>query len=396
MHNDPGKRPIRRYVTYAIAAIVFFAIMFGFSPRTQWPATAAVGLLVVALLGALMAPAIRRAAIQRRRTFIWAGIAIIALSVAAIAISLANPSADSVDLGADAFMALLLVGSMLAWLPQMSKTMERVVQAQNSLGPRPVAPQAPYNPAAEAREALRAPLGQSGSFMRVVGPWFVVFCVLPVVLMVLGETAKSQTMDRSEAMTVLLMFLGVMLAEFLILIVASIQWTRFVATGQEPPLASIPGRALWGWAWRLFIFGSIFRFSDKIEPWLGQRLPSAEPWVLHALSCAGLLCLGVLATPFALDLTCVALGDPTRAMEVRLKVFRTAGRRIYAGAALVLAPYAFITWASDTFGDHAKGTTAQSAVVYLYIIALFLTAIAFFGYVARLYARAVEAAPLAS
>lgn len=395
MQNEPGKLAVRRYVTYAIAAGIFVAIMFGFSPQAQWPQTAAIALLAVALMGALMAAPIRRAALLRRRTFFWAGIAIIALSVGAIAITLAYPSAVSLNLGADAFFALLLVGSMVAWLPQISTSVERAVQVQKSLEPARPAAQAPFNPAAEAREALSAPLGQPGPFIRVVGPWLVAFCALPLVLAVLAETAKAQTMDRSQAVIVLLAFLGVLLAEFLILILAAIQWTRFVATGQEPPLARVPGRALWGWAWRLFIFGSVFRFSDQIEPWLGKRLPGAEPWALHALSSAALLCLTVLATPIAMNLTAVALGDPGGAMEARIKDFRATGRRIYAGAGLVLAPFFLIIWASDMFGDYVKGTTAQAGLVYLYVIALFLTAIAFFGYLARLYAKAADSTPLA-
>lgn len=395
MQNDPGKLPIRRYVAYATAAVAFVAIMFGFSPQARWPQTAAIALLVVALMGAIMAAPVRRAALLRRRTVFWAGMAIMALGVGAFAITLAYPSAVSLDLGTDAFVALILVGSMVAWLPHMSTTVERAVLVQRSLGPDLPAPQGSFNPAAEAGEALRAPLGQPGPFIRVVGPWLAAFCVLPLVLVLLGETAKSQTMDRSQAMAILLVIVGVMLAEFLILILAAIQWTRFVATGQEPPLAKVPWRALWGWAWRLFIFGSILRFSDKIEPWLAQRLPSVEPWGLHALYSAALLCLAVLATPFAISLTSVALSDPSRAIEARIKVFRATGRRIYVGAGLVLAPYFFITWASDTVGDYLKGTTAQTALGYLYVIVLFLTAIAFFGYLARLYARAAEATPLA-
>jgi len=379
---------MRRYVTFAVAAVAFVAIMFGFSPRAQWPQTAAIALLAVALFAGLLAPPIRRAALQRRRTFFWAGIGIMALGIGALAVTLAYPSMISVDLGAGASVAFLLVGSMVAWLPQMSTTIERAVQVQKSLETNRPIPKGPFNPAAEAGEALRAPVGQPGPFVRVVGPWLVAFCALPIVLVVLGEAAKPAAMDRSQAVIVLLAFLGLILAGFLILILAAIQWTRFVATGQEPPLLAVPGRALWGWAWRLFIFGSIFRFSDQIEPWLTQRLPSAEPWALHTLYLAVLLCMVVLTTPFAINLTSVALGDPSRAIEARARIVRVTGPTIYAGAALVLAPYFLFAWGSDTFGDYLKGTTAQSVLGYVYLIVLFLTVVVFFGYLARLYARA--------
>lgn len=390
-NDDTGKPLIKRFVTYAIAAVAFVAIMFGFSPRAQWPQTVAIALVLVALFGGLMAPPIRSAALQRRRAFIWTGIAIMVLSVGAIPISLAYPSAVSVDVGAGSFVALFLVGYMVTTLPQMSTTVERAVQVQKSLGPYRIVADRPLDPATEAVEALRAPVDQLGPFIRVVGPWLAAFCALPTVLVVLDQTAKPASMDSSQAMTVLLVFLGLILAGFLIMILAAIQWTRLVATGQEPALARIPGRALWGWTWRLFVFAWIFRFGDKIEPWLGQHLPSAEHWELHALSEAVLLCLSVLVTPFAMSLTSIALGDPDRAIEARGKIFRATGRKIYAGAAIVLAPYFLFSWVQDTFGDQAKGTAAQMALGYVYLIILFLTVIAFFGYLARLYARAVAA-----
>lgn len=375
-------------MTYVIAALAFVAIIFGFSPRAQWPQTVAVALVAVALFGGLMAPPIRRVALQRRRAFIWTGVAIMVLSVGAIPISLAYPSAVSVDVGAGTFVALLLVGYMVIRLPQMSTTVERAVHVQKSLGPYRVVADRPLDPVAEAVEALRAPVDQLGPFIRVVGPWLAAFCALLTVLVVLDQTAKPASMDSSQAMTVLLVLLGLILAGFLILVLAAIQWTRLVATGQEPALARVPGRALWGWTWRLFIFASIFRFSDKIEPWLGQHLPSAEHWELHAISEAVLLCLSVLVTPFAISLTSVALGDPGRAIEARGRILRATGRQIYAGAAIVLAPYFLFSWAHDTFGDQAKGAAAQMTLGYVYSIILFLTVIAFFGYLARLYARA--------
>lgn len=392
MPNDDTVKPLsRRFVKYAIAAVAFVAITVGFSPRAQWPEMVAIALVAVALIGGLMAPPIRRGALQRRRAFIWTGIAIMVLGVGAIPISLAYPSVVSVDVGAGISVALLFVGYMVARLPQMSKDVERAVQVQKSLGPYRIVADRPLNPATEAVEALRAPVDQLGPFIRVVGPWLAAFLALLTVLVVLEQAAKPASMDSSQAMTVLLVLLGLILAGFLILILAAIQWTRIVATGQEPALARIPGRALWGWTWRLFIFAWIFRFGDKIEPWLGQHLPSAEPWELYALSEAVLLCLAVLATPFAISLTSVALGDPGRVIEARGKIVRATGRKIYAGAAIVLAPYFLFSWAHDTFGDQAKGTAAQTALGYVYLIILFLTVIAFFGYLARLYARAAAA-----
>ena len=381
-------------MTYAIAAGAFVAIMLGFSPRAQWPEMAAITLLAVALLAGLLAPPVRRAALKRRRLFVWTGVAMLALSLAVIPVILVYPSAVSVDVAAGGMVALLLVGSMVAWLPQMSTTVERSIQVQNLLGASRPIPQGPFSPAAEAGAALKAPVSQPGPFVRVVGPWFVAFCALPIALVVISQTMNPKAMDPSQAVAALLVFLGLILAGFLILILAAIQWTRFVATGCEPPLAKIPGRALWGWSWRLFIFGSIFRFGDKIEPWLGQQLRGAAPWMLHAMAEVALLCLTVLATPFVINLTCVALGEPGRTMEARAGIVRVTGRKIYAGAALVLAPYFLFAWASDSFGDRLTGTTAQSILGGADLIVMFLTVIAFFGYLARLYVRSIGSVQL--
>ena len=386
-NGTPPNPSVRRYVTIAVATVLFIAIMFGFSPRSQWPLTAAMTVLAVALFTALLTPPIRRAALRRRRTFFWAGIAIAALGVGATAISLAYSSVIPVDLGAGATVSLLLVGMMVAWLPYGSKSVERAQQVQEKLRTdRPVAA-GTFDPVAGAIEALRAPFDRMGPFVRVVGPWLTVFCALPLALILLGQTAKPQGISQAQAVEILLVFLALIIVGFLVLILAAIQWTRFMATGREPSWTSIPGRALWGWAWRLFIFGSVFRFADQIEPWLGQHLPGVEPWALHGLSNAVLLALTTLTAPFALHLTAVALGEPGRAVEVRAGIFRAAGRKLHAGAALVLAPYFLVAWLSDTFGGQVKGDIAEWTVTYVGLVMLFLTVLAFAAYLASLYAR---------
>ena len=96
----------------------------------------------------------------------------------------------------------------------------------------------------------------------------------------------------------------------------------------------------------------------------------------------------VLATPFALSLTAVALGAPTRISEMRLRVFRLAGRKLYLGAALVLAPFFVITSLGDVFSKQLQRPPAMIADTCVGLTVFFLTGIAFAGYLARLYAKA--------
>lgn len=378
---------MKRYTTISIAAAVFVAIMLAFSPRSQWPTMAALIVGAVAIFAGLMTPTVRRAAQARRRLFFWTGVATLIVGAGVIVAALAFPSAISVELSADAFCAFLLVGIFLVWLPRMSAATEAAVETQKSLQATGPVGTDRISAVSEATGALSDPINRLTSFVRVVGPWFVAFCALPLVLEALNRMAKSTALSRGQATVLLLALLGLILVGYLILIIAGIQWTRFVATDHKPRWVSIPGGALWGWVWRLFIFGSIFRATQGIEPWLARRLPGVALGVLHALSEAVVYALAVLATPFALSLTAAALGATARAAEMRLRVLRTAGRKVYIGAAVVLAPFFVIAWLSDVFSGQLQGPTARMSGAYVYLIALFLTVTAFAGYLGRLYAK---------
>lgn len=304
-----------------------------------------------------------------------------------LAAALAFPSAFNVELSADAFCALLLVGSFLIWLPYMSATTDRAVEAQKLVRSAGPIGADRISAISEASEALSDPITQWTSFTQVVGPWFLAFCILPLLLEMLNRTAKSTPVSQGHAMLLLLALLGLILAGYLILIIVGIQWTRFVVTYRKPHPFSIPGGALWACVWRLLIFGSVFRATQGIEPWLARQLPGMAPAVLHAMSEAAVFALALLATPFALSLTAAALGASTRAAEMRMRVFRTTGRRVYLGAALVLAPFFVVAWLYDAFSAQLQGPIARMSTAYIYFIALFLTVTALAGYFGRLYAK---------
>jgi len=370
-----------------MAVAVFIAIMFAFSPRSQWPTMAVLAAVLVAVFAGLMTPTVRRAAQTRRRLFIWAGVGTLIISSGVLVAALAFPSAFNVELSADAFCTLLLVGSFLIWLPYISATTDRAVEAQKLVRSAGPVGMDRISAISEATEALSDPLVQRTSFAQVVGPWFLAFCILPLLLELLNRTAKSTLTTQGHAMLFLLALLGLILAGYLILIIVGIQWTRFVVTYQKPHWFSISGGAVWACAWRLLVFGSMFRATRGIEPWLARQLPAAAPAVLQAMSDAAVFALALLATPFALSLTAAALGASTRAAEMRMRVFRTTGRSAYVGAALVLAPFFVIAWLYETFSAQLQGPVAQICTAYIYFTAMFLTVTALAGYFGRLYAK---------
>ena len=386
---------VRRYVLIGMAALVFVAFVLVSTPQSDWAEMAFLTVAVGVLFVGLTVPSIRRVALARKRLFVGAGVATMALGIGVIPAMLAMPSAASVDLGTGISITLLLIGAMAAWLPYMSMNMNRATQAQRGLDATDRATIKEFSPVTEAVAALTDPLDRLRPFARVVGPWLVVFCALPLVVLPLNQMAKPH-LDKGQAEMLLLILFGAIVVGFLVLILAAIQWTRFIVTGREPSWAAVPGGALWGWGWRLFIFGSVFRSAGGIEPWLSQHLPQALPWVLHALAEAAVFSLAVMATPFATSLTSVAVNAANRAAQTRGNIYRMTGRKLYLGAALVLAPLFVVSWLSDTFAGLLEEHVAQVAITYVYLVVLFLTVVAFAGYLARLYARAGAVAAFAT
>ncbi len=378
----------KRYATIGIAAAAFVAIMLAFSPRSQWPLIAALIAVTIVIFAGLMTPAVRHAARTRRRLFVLAGAGMLVLAAGALGAILTYPSAISADQAAYAVCALMLVGFLLIRLPSMAATTDRAIEAQKTVQAAGPPGSDRVDAIAEAAGALAEPLRRLTSFAQVVGPWLVAFCALPLTLEAFKPVAHSAKSDPGHALALILVLLGVLLGGLLILIVAGIQWSRFVATGRKPGWRSIPLAALWGWVWRLVIFGSIFRATEAIEPWLARRLPGAAPWALHAIAGAAVWALTVLATPFALSLTAAAVGQTKRAVEMRLRVLRAAGRGIYIGAAMLLAPFFVIDWLSDTFSGQSHGPVAAWVWSYVWLVAVFMTVTASAGYLGRLYAKA--------
>jgi len=379
---------LKRIVIIAITVLAFGALTLMSVPRSEAPATAVVTILLVIVFVGLMTPAVRRAAQTRKGLFVWGGIGTLVLSASVLAAVLAFPAAFNVEMGAGVFCVLSLAGSFLVALPKMSATTQRAVDAQKGLSlPSPHDGQ--QNLAlSEATAAFLDPIHRWTDFAQVVGPWLAAFCVLPLLVGVYFLALNPAALSRGQAIAALFGLVSLFLAGYLILIVASIQWTRLVATNRKSGWASTPWRALWGWIWRLVIFGSLFRFTQGIDPWLAKQFPSLSPGALHVFSNTLVYAAVVLATPFALSLTAVALGAPTRISEMRLRVFRLAGRKLYLGAALVLAPFFVITSLGDVFSKQLQKPPAMIADTCVGLTVFFLTGIAFAGYLARLYAKA--------
>jgi hypothetical protein len=191
---------------------------------------------------------------------------------------------------------------------------------------------------------------------------------------------------------ILLGLVVVILLEIAFLLVATIQWTRFAATKQEPRLTAFPGKALWGWSWRWMIYGGLFRSIDRVQPWIKAHLPAAAPWQLDGLQ--GLIGLAalILFSPFALVLPAVALNAADRGIAASMRGFRLVGRKYYLGAALILAPYAVTSWVLGILYAAYKGPVAVVANVGASALLLFVTMIVGMTYLTRIYLRGAAAA----
>ena len=232
---------------------------------------------------------------------------------------------------------------------------------------------------------------KKASLAKVAGPWLLAFCALPILLFhpelwkgVIGD-------DRAAAGWALLGLVVFIFTELCLLLVVSIQWTKFIVTGHEPRWREFPGKALWGLLWRWIIFGAVFRAADKIEPWLKGHLPGASAWELLALERLCILAILVLASPFALALPPIALDEPSKSAGARTLAFSLAGRKYYLGAALILTPFLLLFFVVDLCLTviHRSGVTTALAIGEAALTLCLL--IVATTYVVRVYVRGASA-----
>ena len=382
----------KRYLRSAIVLIVVGITMFGLAPRSDWPvisATLAVGMLLV---GALMTPAIRDLARKNKRMARTAGLISIGLAICALAAGLAlSPPIFSTDVTVGAFSILLILGMLLFQLPGASASVESALDAQK-VAERVRPTLGGFHPVEEVKATYAYLWRNKASLAKVAGPWLLAICVMPVLLFHPDFWNGIIGHNRALAQWVLAGFVAFILTEFCFVLAVSIQWMRFVATGREPRWFSFPGKAVWGLFWRWIIFGSIFRATHQIAPWLKAHIEGASSWELLALDKLCLLAILVLASPFALGLPSIALNEPSRSAAARTLAFGIAGRKYYLGSVLILAPFLVLLFVLDLLFDQTHNPSITTTLAMCEAALLFCLLVVGTTYVTRLYVNGVAAA----
>jgi hypothetical protein len=381
----------KKYIWLAVVLAVTVAAMMAFTPPDQWAEMGGIIGLVVLFIAAPQVPVVRRFVLRHTRGTIAVGIGAVVAGFLVLFGTISLAPSIHTNLSAGAFVLLITVGALVISMPFMARRFEADKAIWKAMETVPRTPGS-FHPEAEVKEILAELIDQRGALARVAGPWFLLFCLLPLAFVDLDYWKSLADRDRGLAEMILLGLVVVILLEIAFLLVATIQWTRFAATKQEPRLTAFPGKALWGWSWRWMIYGGLFRSIDRVQPWIKAHLPAAAPWQLDGLQ--GLIGLAalILFSPFALVLPAVALNAADRGIAASMRGFRLVGRKYYLGAALILAPYAVTSWVLGILYAAYKGPVAVVANVGASALLLFVTMIVGMTYLTRIYLRGAAAA----
>ncbi len=376
------------WTALAIAAI--FAAIVAFSPPGDRAEMGSLFALVSVIIGVQSIPAFRRLVLRHVRWTVAIGIGAILVGLLILFAPLTRPVAE-MDLGAStwAFTLLLLGGVFTILMPSTMRRFEADTAAWKSIQGRKPEPGG-FHPAAEVIAILADLIGHKAALARVVGPWLLLFCLIPS-LLVFGVDWKALLHRHHGLGAWVLLGFGVLIfLEIGLLLVAAIQWTRFTATRREPRLTAFPGKALWGWTWRWVVFGGLMRTFGQIEPWLKAHLPGAAPWQLDGLqSLIGFFAL-VLASPFALVLPAIALDAADKGTMAAMRGFRLVGRKYYLGVALILGPYAAGSWLLNSAYENFKGPAVAAVTLVAGVVLILVTVLVGMTYLTRVYLLGAE------
>jgi len=344
--------------------------------------------MVISVLCVVALPIVSRplaaALAVRLRLLVAIGVALVLASFAAMAAGITIwPTLFS---GRAIGLAIwpMLIGSAIAYVPFTARNMNRswAELEERRRSPPKIVPamQAKGNVA----EALVLLSRERDAVAWEAGPWFVAYCSLPLVLLAMIATKPISKVEAIETLWGLVAFL---LAFAALPMIASIRWTRYLATGQRGSLLSVPIGALWGFLWRWLFAGVFIRFVNGAEPWLKSQLPSASHWFLSALADLFSLLVLVLASPWAMVFIAVALGAQDRSTHAALKIARGSGRGIYLGMLLILAPSTVLLWLTGLVPTGHDMTGASWAAYLAFALIYFVTLIVATTYLTNLYLR---------
>lgn len=350
----------RKYLTLAVVGAIVAALAIAFAPAEDRFSVIGAFALTFLVAAALTARTVRRFAVGRPRAVIVAGIG---LCVMSFGLMITSPGAPPAGHGlADQGPGLLLLAGL--WLVMLPFAARRVASDLALMQGEPPLASGDFAPWAEVQASVEALIRRNGPLLRLVGPWFLFVCLASLVF---ADPYWSALLGRRRDLiyAILAGALSIVLLSLLASFVAAIQWTRFSATGREPALTDFPGRALWGWTWRWFVYGALFRSLNKLHPWLLTHLPTAAPWQAAGVEAVIKLAAMVIFSPFALIFPAVALDAANKGVTVSMRGYRLVGPRYLLGAAIILAPYSAAMWALDATSnpDQSQATTAARIVV---------------------------------
>jgi hypothetical protein len=374
----------RKYAFTGLVAGLVISIVTGLmltSDAQQWAMiTSAAFILFLPVTSRPLAVALA----ARAGMLLVLGIGLAALGIAAMVAGIALwPNAYNERAMALSIWALL-AGAAVGYLPFMSRRLTAVWADIDDRKRSPPAPPPLFSATDNVMGALGLLVHQRVALARVAGPWFLLFCVLP--LAVIRLDLKDVTAGHSGP--ILAALLG-LLAFILILIclplVASIQWARFLATGQQPRLIDVPLKAVWGFLWRLFFSGIVLRTINGAEPWLKAHMPAATPWMISGLSGLFSLAVLVLASPFAMIFVAVAINAPDQSMQGALRRARGVGRRFYLGMLLILTPPILASWVLGLAPAGKDLDPTEWLQFFVWALVFFLTLVVATTYLTRVY-----------
>jgi len=363
-----------------LLALALVAASIFTPPEQKISVVSAVALMFAAIFAAQWPP-ITSLILRRPQQTLAVGIGLTVVGLLAIpAVVLWFPEREKL-LATGAHLPVVL-GVTIAVLPRSLKATARFKAATPDQAE--VAARQPFRPAGEAADALGMLSRERAALVRIVGPWTMLFCLLPLAFV--DMTFWKPVIEKHLAFAALSL-LGVLLLMLSLPLVAAIQWARHLATGRTPRPFDVPFGALWGVFWRLFFTGAILRVIDAASPWLKDHLPSAAPWVVDGLSGLVTLLVLVLASPFAMVFVAVALAAKDKSITTAMQAARSVGRRFYLGMLLILAPIIVLSWLEDLAPKASDLSVAQWAIYFGWALALFATVIVATTYLTRIYLR---------
>jgi hypothetical protein len=381
---SPGGLTLRRYAFAFVVAGLAVSVMVGLLLTAQ----AQTWGMVLSTAFLLFIPATsRRAAAEiaaRPRLLLFLGIGVALLGVGGMIAGICLWPVAYDERGIAFSIWPMLAGPAVAYLPFMARRMNQAWARIDEDRKAPPAPPPRFSPAGDVAEALYLLVRERLAAAKAVGPWFLLFCLLPLAFV---DVAFWKDLTHRELTLALIALLGFLTAFLCLPLIAAIQWARFLATGREPRLMDVPLGAIWGFLWRLFFAGVILRAINGAEPWLKAHLPSALPWMVSGLSELFSLLVLVLASPWAMVFVAVAVGAKDKSTATALRAARGVGRRFYLGMLLILAPVILLSWLTETGSKTSDVTVADWVTFFGWSLAVFLTMIVATTYLTRIYLR---------